>query len=79
MAEFASVIKQNNTLERKAGDITIDNEFYKRYSGELQVVTQDSLADERVNVVAKLADKKDLIKLLRFREGITYHFNEVIK
>ena len=79
MAEFASVIKQNNTLERKAGDITIDNELYKRYSGELQVVTQDSLADERVNVVAKLADRKDLIKLLRFREGITYHFNEVAK
>ncbi len=79
MAEFASVIKQNNMLERKAGDITIDNELYKRYSGELQVVTQDSSVDGRVNVVAKLANKKDLIKLLRFREGITYHFNEVVK
>ena len=73
MAEFASVISVNNTVFRKAGTITIDNERYKRYSGELEVVCKDMDSDDRVNVVASIA-KKDIIKLRRFREGISYKF-----
>lgn len=77
MAEFACVIKKNHTTIREEGVITIDNELNKRYSGELQVVTRKACEDENVNVVAKLAHPKDLSKLLRFREGISYRFREV--
>ena len=73
MAEFASVISVNNTVFRKAGTITIDNERYKRYSGELEIVCKDMDSDDRVNVVARI-DKKDIVKLRRFREGISYKF-----
>ena len=76
MAEFADSIKKNITTNRKAGYITVDNELYKRYSGEMQVVLSDSIVDERVNVVARIIDTYDLIKLARFREGIEYIFEE---
>lgn len=76
MSEFADSFKKNVVTNRKAGYITIDNELYKRYSGELQVVMSDSSVDERVNFVARVINKKDLIKLARFREGITYTFVE---
>lgn len=79
MAEFANKIKKNKSGKRKAGYITIDNELYKRYSGELQIVTRDYDVDEKVNVVAKIANEDDLIKLRRFREGITYNFVEIKK
>lgn len=77
MAEFASEFRKNNTIERKAGSITIDNESYKRYSGEVQVILNDLKEDERVNVVARVADPDDLIRLARFREGREYQFIEV--
>lgn len=73
MAEFARVIKSNNTIERKCGSITIDNQLYKRYSGELEIVLSDKVSDDRANVVARVS-KKDIIKLRRFREGISYKF-----
>lgn len=76
MAEFADSIKKNIITNRKAGYITVDNELYKRYSGEMQVVLSDSIVDERVNVVARIIDTYDLIKLARFREGIEYIFEE---
>lgn len=44
-----------NTAERPAGSVTIDNEGYSRYMGELQIVLKDLPADERVNVVANVA------------------------
>lgn len=77
MAEFGCIIDKNHTVEREVGMITIDNKFNKRYSGELQVVTKKACEDEKVNVVAKLLHPKDIIKLLRFREGISYRFREV--
>lgn len=40
--------------ERTAGSITIDNEKYLRYSGEIQVIRQDLGADERVNVIGHI-------------------------
>ena len=77
MAEVASSIKAFNTITRNRGLITIDNEKYQRYSGELQVVMCDAESDERVNVVGIIKDSNDLLKLKRFREGIKYKFTEV--
>ncbi|MEW8978156.1 MAG: MupG family TIM beta-alpha barrel fold protein [Symbiobacterium sp.] len=41
-----------NTVARPVGAVTIDNQGYLRYSGELQVALVDLPADPRVNVVA---------------------------
>lgn len=74
MAEYASVLEAKNTFGRPKGSITIDNERYLRYSGELQVVMQDADADSRVNVSASLKNINDLQKLSFFREGYSYTF-----
>ena len=63
-------------VSRKKGDITIDNINNKRYSGEMQVVFKDLKEDERINIVGRVVRQEDLIKLLRFKEGITYNFIE---
>ncbi len=76
MAEFAAVIAPGCCEERKAGAVTIDNERYLRYSGELQIVLQDTSKDERVNVVAYLQNLSDMNKLAYFREGYAYQLIE---
>lgn len=79
MAEFASMIPSKNCVGRHVGDITVDNENYLRYSGEMQVVLRDAKADSRVNVVAHLKNREDIKKLSFFREGIVYRFIEAEK
>ena len=76
MAEFASKITPSNCIQRKKGSITIDNERYLRYSGELQVVLKDAQQDDRVNVTGVLKELNDIQKLSFFREGIVYEFIE---
>lgn len=45
-----------NTVERKRGSITLDNQHYKRYSGEVQIMRKDFPSDERVNVIGKVEE-----------------------
>ena len=62
--EFAQVgksISPKETLKRARGTITMDNERYKRYSGEVQIMRNDYPADERVNVIGKLAEESILL------------------
>ncbi|MDN4526498.1 DUF871 domain-containing protein [Fictibacillus fluitans] len=47
---------------RPAGSITIDNEQYGRYTGELQITKRDLPADERVNVLGRVREED--LKLL---------------
>lgn len=42
------------TIKRRRGSITIDNEKYQRYMGEIQVVVHDLPADEKVNVAGQI-------------------------
>lgn len=44
-------------VSRKRGSITIDNENYGRYSGELQLIRQNLPADHRVNVIGSVPEK----------------------
>lgn len=74
MAEFASSIEKNNTIPRKTGYITIDNELYKRYSGEMQVILKDMDEDERINVVGRIVNEDDLYKLLHYKDNVEYNF-----
>lgn len=46
---------------RKRGDITIDNFQYGRYMGEVQIVLKDMPGDERVNVIARVADSDECL------------------
>ena len=55
--------------ERPVGTVTIDNERYGRYAGEIQVTKKDLPADERVNVLGCI--KKDAIPLLSFIQART--------
>ncbi|MDO5738454.1 MAG: MupG family TIM beta-alpha barrel fold protein [Eubacteriales bacterium] len=42
------------TLPRPRGSITIDNERYMRYSGEIQMLREDLPADSRVNLIGSV-------------------------
>lgn len=60
---------ENNNVPRPIGTITIDNDEYGRYSGEIQITKKDLPADERVNVLGII--KKSMIPLLMFIHGRT--------
>lgn len=59
----------NSNVKRPVGTITIDNENYGRYSGEIQVMKKDLPEDDRVNVLGKITD--EAIPLLPFIKGRT--------
>ncbi|WP_230130481.1 MupG family TIM beta-alpha barrel fold protein [Bacillus sp. CECT 9360] len=58
-----------NTVARSKGCITIDNNKYGRYQGELQIALKDLEQDEKVNVVGKVIDED--VPLLPFINGGT--------
>lgn len=45
-----------NTVERTAGSLCQDNELYGRYSGEIMLAIADYPQDEKVNVIAHVAE-----------------------
>ena len=51
------VIKKNNTGKRYIGDITINNDKYQRYMGEIQILKVNLPASEKVNIVGKIIEK----------------------
>ena len=56
-----------NTIERVAGSITVDNEKYGRYQGEIQITKRNLSADEKVNVVGRVIEQD--ISLLHYIRG----------
>lgn len=62
--EIREKISPQNTIERIAGSITIDNEKYLRYNGEIQITIVDLNKDDRVNVIGKIVDED--VKLLKY-------------
>ena len=59
-------IAPHNTVKREIGTITMDNEKYGRYQGEVQIVKHPLEADERVNVIGKVTDaSKELLKYIQ--------------
>lgn len=47
-------ISPENCIAREAGDITVDNINYLRYSGEMQICKRHLPADDKVNVIGRL-------------------------
>ena len=59
-----NVIPDNN-IERIKGSITIDNELYKRYCGEIQIMKSNLPKDEKVNVIGYVDNEYlDLLELI---------------
>jgi hypothetical protein len=56
-----SNVPQLNTISRVKGSVTIDNELYGRYMGEVQITKVDLPQDEKVNVIAKVKDEDLLL------------------
>ncbi|MGG3466103.1 MupG family TIM beta-alpha barrel fold protein [Neobacillus pocheonensis] len=50
-------VPPENTGARPIGTITIDNDRYGRYRGEVQIAIQDLPADERVNVAGRVEEE----------------------
>lgn len=56
-----------HTVARPIGTITMDNNRYGRYQGEIQVTKTDLPADEKVNVIGHVVE--DDLALLPYIEG----------
>lgn len=52
-------VKKEKIIQRPLGSITIDNETYGRYMGEMQITKENLPSDERINVVGQVT-KEDL-------------------
>ncbi|KUO77074.1 MAG: hypothetical protein APF77_23565 [Clostridia bacterium BRH_c25] len=73
MAEYSNKIPKRKSKERTARCITIDNELYGRYSGELQIVLEKLPEDDRVNVIGYI-DEDEQWKLQYYKHGYAYQF-----
>lgn len=60
-----------NTVDRPIGTITVDNENYGRYQGEMQITKRNLPADEKVNVIGKVCSK-DLALLPYISGGVKF-------
>ena len=59
LKEIGGTIPSDNfEVERSFGDVTIDNENFGRYSGEVQIVQDVLPADGRVNIAAHILDEE---------------------
>ncbi|MDK2584613.1 DUF871 domain-containing protein [Romboutsia sedimentorum] len=69
-------IKAINTVDKKYGDISIDNEGYMRYMGELQILTTNQSADSRTNVVGFIL-QNDFYLLKYINNGKQFYFRKI--
>ena len=76
MAAIGPAIPPRKSSGRRRFDITIDNENYCRYSGELQLLLCDLPADHRVNIAAHICPE-DSGKAARILPGMDFVLVEV--
>lgn len=72
-----AVIPARSSMLRPPGAVTIDNQDYLRYMGEMQVVRSALSADSRVNVAAHVIPE-ELFLLDYISPGGTFRLKEVI-
>ena len=73
MKEMNLAIAPANTAARPVGAITLDNEGYGRYMGELQIIKEAQGPDPRTNVVA-MVDEDELGLLQYITPGRKFSF-----
>lgn len=55
-----------NIVDRPLGTITVDNEKYGRYEGEIQITKRDLPADEKVSVIGRIKERdRPLLQYIR--------------
>lgn len=63
------------SIERSFGDVTIDNENFDRYAGEIQIVQDVLPADGRVNIAAHVLDEENFLTgYLKPRQRFSFKF-----
>lgn len=65
-------IKQFNVKKRMRYDVTVDNEYFLRYQGEVNIVLRDLPKDKRVNVIGKV-NTTDIV-LRAISKGMCFKF-----
>jgi uncharacterized protein len=65
-------ILQHNTTQRKRYSVTIDNEGYLRYEGELQILKRELQSDDRVNVAGDASEAGLLIEMIKPGEAFEF-------
>ena len=64
-------VQPHNCIERTLGSITIDNDLYKRYRGEIQIIHSPLDKDEKVNVIGHVKDEYlELLKMIKCGDRI---------
>ncbi len=59
-------VEPSNTVARSLGSITMDNDAYGRYRGEVQICKRDLGANHRVNVIGRVIEEDiPLLSLLK--------------
>ncbi|MFB1098007.1 DUF871 domain-containing protein [Terribacillus sp. JSM ZJ617] len=59
-----------NCIERNEGSITIDNDLYMRYKGEIQITRRSLPQDDKVNVIGQVVSED--VPLLNYIEGSSH-------
>lgn len=62
-----------NILDKRLGDITIDNKDYTRYMGEVQIITTEQPSNERTNIAARIIPE-ELFLIKYITPGRQFHF-----
>ena len=70
---IGGAIPPENTAARPRGAVTIDNEGYGRYMGELEILKTDLPADPRINVAARIRES-DLFLVDYISSGRRFSF-----
>ena len=66
---------ENLPIERSFGDVTIDNENFGRYAGEVQIIQDVLPADGRVNIAAHILDEENFLTgYLKPRQKFSFKF-----
>ena len=73
LKKLDGIIQPNNTIIRPIGAITIDNQQYQRYMGELQIIRTPQEADARTNVAA-IVDENEVNLLQYITPGRKFSF-----
>lgn len=73
MASPGISVPKGNIKPRSRYSVTIDNERYLRYSGELHIITKNLPGDERVNVVGHIKPQ-DYYKIDFAGPGMDFYF-----
>ena len=69
------ILPDNLTVERSFGDVTVDNDNFGRYAGEVQIVQDILPADERVNIAAHILDEENFLTgCIKPRQKFSFKF-----